>query len=50
MLILVLCTELLDCIVQKCCEFRNIDEVAKALEDINIELKYDDGVQHIYLR
>ena len=27
----------------------NIDEVAKALEDINIELKYDDGVQHIYL-
>ena len=27
----------------------NIDEVSKALENINIELKYDDGVQHIYL-
>ena len=27
----------------------NIDEVTNALEKINIELKYDEGVQHIYL-
>ena len=30
-------------------DLENMDEVKKALQKVNIELKYDEGVQHIYL-
>ena len=30
-------------------DLENKDEVKKALQKVNIELKYDEGVQHIYL-
>ena len=30
-------------------DLENMDEVKKALRKVNIELKYDEGVQHIYL-
>lgn len=30
-------------------DLENMNEVKKALQKVNIELKYDEGVQHIYL-
>ena len=30
-------------------DLENMDEVKKSLQKVNIELKYDEGVQHIYL-
>ena len=30
-------------------DLENMDEVKKALQKVNIEFKYDEGVQHIYL-
>lgn len=35
--------------VENSIDLENMDEVKKALQKVNIELKYDEGVQHIYL-